>query len=274
MQRFVTHRLAVMGAVLLLMVSLVAIFAPWVATHDPLDQDLGSRLLPPSKEHFFGTDTLGRDLFSRVVYGARVSLIVGPIAAAISLTLGLIVGCTSGYFGGRVDLVLQRVVDVVMCIPSFFLILAIVAMFGSSMVMTMVVIGLVHWTSPARLIRGEFLRVRQLEFAEAARALGVSDMKIMWRHLLPNIIAPVIVQTTLFVAAAILIEAGLSYLGLGTQPPQPSWGNILTLGGRVLHRAWWVATFPGAMIFVTIMALNLLGDGLRDALDPRQHTSG
>ena len=274
MQRFVTHRLAVMGAVLLLMVSLVAIFAPWVATHDPLDQDLGSRLLPPSKEHFFGTDTLGRDLFSRVVYGARVSLIVGPIAAAISLTLGLIVGCTSGYFGGRVDLVLQRVVDVVMCIPSFFLILAIVAMFGSSMVMTMVVIGLVHWTSPARLIRGEFLRVRQLEFAEAARALGVSDMKIMWRHLLPNIIAPVIVQTTLFVAAAILIEAGLSYLGLGTQPPQPSWGNILTLGGRVLHRAWWVATFPGAMIFLTIMALNLLGDGLRDALDPRQHTSG
>jgi len=159
----------------------------------------------------------------------------------------------------------------VMCIPSLFLIIAIVALFGANMVMTMIVIGAVHWTSPARLIRGEMMKIREEEYVISAHSLGATDLVIMFRHMLPNIIAPIIVYTTLFIANAILIEAGLSYLGLGTQPPDPSWGNILTLGGQQLHRAWWMTVFPGLAIFVTILSINLLGDGLRDALDPKQH---
>ncbi len=270
-ERFSKHRPAIVGATVVFAIALIAILAPWIAPHDPLEQFLGRRLEPPSREFLMGTDTLARCLLTRVIYGTRVSMTVGPVAAGITLTLGVIVGSLSGFYGGRIDMVLQRIVDIVMCIPSLFLIIAVVALFGASMTMTMVVIGLVHWTSPARLVRGEIMKLKEEEYVLAAQSLGARDGKIIFQHILPNIVAPLIVYTTLFVANAILIEAGLSYLGLGTQPPAPSWGNILTAGGQQLHRAWWMTVFPGAAIFLTILSINLMGDGLRDALDPKQH---
>jgi peptide/nickel transport system permease protein len=259
----------VAAIVVLALIVLASVFAPVVAPQDHMAQSLLDRLQPPSAEHLLGTDGLGRDVLSRLIWGGRVSLAVGVAATALTLLIGLIVGSLSGYFGGAVDQVLMRLTDVVMAIPPVLLILLIVAVFGGGLALTIIAIGLVSWPGTARLLRGEFLRLRHQEFVEAARVTGLGPERIITRHVLPNAVAPLIVQASLLTAESILIESGLSYLGLGVQPPTPSWGNMLFEGRRFFEVAWWISTWPGVAIFVTVICLNLAGDLLRDLLDPR-----
>lgn len=248
-----------------------AILAPLVATHDPLAMDLSgqARLMAPSAEHFFGTDNLGRDVFSRMLYGARVSLSVGFIAVAISIFIGLTLGGISGYYGGIVDNVIMRLVEVMYCFPTFFLIMMVITFLGPNIVNVMVVIGLTSWPGLCRLVRAEFLTLRERDFVAAARIEGVSDSRIIFRHILPNAMAPVYVSATLSVGGAILVESALSFLGLGVQIPDPSWGNILTAGKSYIDYAWWLTFFPGLAILLTVLSFNLVGEGLRDILDPK-----
>ena len=269
-KRFRRNKMALLGGIVVIGLILVAIFAPYIATHNYSSQNLTNRLSAPSSEHFFGTDGYGRDVFSRVVWGSRVSLQIGFGAAGIALLIGIILGAIAGYYGGWVDNLIMRFTDIVMSIPALFLALTIISLFGASLVNTMIVIGIIYWTRTCRIVRGEFLSLRNKEFSEAARAIGSGDTRIIFRHLLPNAMAPIIVQGTLFIAQVILIESGLSFLGLGAQPPVPSWGNMLTEGYKFLSIAWWIATFPGLAILVMVLFFNLLGDGLRDALDPKQ----
>jgi peptide/nickel transport system permease protein len=225
--------------------------------------------MPPSGEHLLGTDILGRDVLSRIIFGSRVSLKVGFVAVGLATLIGLIVGSSAGFYGGWVDLVLMRLVDLMLCFPSFFLILAVIAILEPSIWIIMVVIGLTSWMGVARLVRAEFLSLRQREFVVAARALGASNFRLIVRHMLPNALAPVMVSATLGVAGAILTESALSFLGLGVQPPTPSWGNILTAGKDNIEIAWWLSLFPGLAILITVMSYNLLGEGIREAIDPR-----
>ncbi len=269
-KRFKKNTMAVAGGVVVIAVIVVAIFAPYIATHPYSSQNLTNRLAPPSSQHYFGTDGYGRDVFSRVVWGSRVSLQIGFGAAGMALVIGIILGSIAGFYGGWVDNLIMRFTDVIMSIPALFLALTIISLFGASLVNTMIVIGIIYWTRTCRIVRGEFLSLRNQEFAEAARTIGAGDFRIILRHLMPNAMAPIIVQGTLFMAQVILIESGLSFLGLGAQPPIPSWGNMLTEGYKFLAVAWWIATFPGLAIFVMVLFFNLLGDGLRDALDPKQ----
>ncbi len=236
--------------------------------YSPLASSLDERLEPPSPRHLLGTDELGRDVLARMIHGAGISLKVGFVSIAIAMVLGVSVGALAGYYGGWMDVVLSRVIEVVICFPLLFLILAVIAFLPPSIYTIMVVIGLTRWTDIARYTRGEFIRLREREFTEAARALGVSDRRIILRHLLPNSLAPVLVTATFGVASAILIEAALSFLGLGVQPPTPSWGGILA-SFRQQNFAWWLTLFPGLAIFATVTSYNLLGEGLRDASDPR-----
>jgi peptide/nickel transport system permease protein len=212
---------------------------------------------------------LGRDVLSRVIYGARISLLVGFVAMGIATLLGVLVGALAGYYGGWVDQVCMRLVDVMLCFPTLFLILAVIAVLGPSIWNIMVVIGVTGWMGVARLVRAEFLSLREREFVVAARALGARDARLIWRHMFPNALVPVMVSATLGVAGAILTESALSFLGLGVQPPTPSWGNILTMGKDNLEIAWWLSVFPGLAILVTVMSYNLLGEGIREAIDPR-----
>lgn len=236
----------------------------------PNRTDIFNRLQAPSKEHPMGTDDLGRDVLARMIWGARVSLSVGFIAVGIYVTIGIIAGSIAGYFGGIVDLAISRVVEVVICFPSFFLILTIIALVEKmSIYYLMFAIGVVSWTGVARLIRGEFLKLRTNDFAVAAVALGVPARRVMFRHILPNAVAPVLVSATFGIAGAILVESGLSFLGFGVPPPTPSWGAILSLAQQYVYQAWWLTAFPGAAIFVSILCYNLIGEGLRDAIDPR-----
>lgn len=269
-RRFRRHRLAMAGAVIILLLIGAAVLAPYITQYDRDKINLLQRTKPPSAEHWFGTDVYGRDVFTRVVYGTRVSLQVGFTSMSISVFVGVIIGAISGYYGGLVDNLLMRLTDVFLSIPVFFLILTVIALFKPTPFSIMAVIGLTSWPALARLVRGEFLSLRERDFTEAARATGASDLRIIFRHIMPNAMAPVIVSGTLRVAYAILIEAALSYLGLGIQPPTPSWGNMLLEGQpQILRGVWWLAFFPGAAIFLTVMAFNAVGDGLRDALDPR-----
>jgi len=238
----------------------------------PNEIDLAARLEPPGGGHLLGTDDLGRDTLSRMIHGARVSLAVGLFATLIALVVGSFFGALAGYYGGAADWLVSRVIEVVLCFPFLFLVLGIVALFKPSMATLMIALGLTSWTSEARYVRGEFLRIRDMEFAHAARASGARDARIIFRHLLPNALAPVIVSATLGIGLTILTEASLSFLGLGVQPPTPSWGNMVSDGRDALTQAWWIATFPGLAIVLTVVAFNLLGDGLRDALDPRLRT--
>jgi peptide/nickel transport system permease protein len=263
------NRMAMAGLILVLGLFLVSILAPWIAPYDPYAIDLKQVLMPPSPQHFLGTDTLGRDVLSRIIYGSRVSLKVGFVAVGLATIIGLLLGAVAGYYGGLVDQTIMRLVDLMLCIPVLFLILAVIAGLGPSIWNIMVVIGLTGWMGVARLVRAEFLSLREREFVAASRALGASDARLIFRHLLPNALAPVMVSATLGVAGAILMESALSFLGLGVQPPTPSWGNIITAGQANIEIAWWLSLFPGLAILVTVMSYNLLGEGIREAIDPR-----
>jgi peptide/nickel transport system permease protein len=263
------NRMAMTGLALVLALFVVSIFAHWLAPYDPNSIDLKQVLMPPSHTHLLGTDTLGRDVLSRIIYGSRVSLKVGFVAVGLATLIGLVVGALAGYYGGWVDAALMRLVDLMLCFPAFFLILAVIAVLEPSIWNIMAVIGLTSWMGVARLVRAEFLSLREREFVTAARALGASDFRLIMRHMLPNALAPVMVSATLGVAGAILTESALSFLGLGVQPPTPSWGNILTAGKDNIEIAWWLSVFPGLAILITVMSYNLLGEGIREAIDPR-----
>lgn len=266
---FKRNRLAVGGSIIILITFLIAGSASLIAPRDPGKTDVSLKLKPPSLDHYLGTDQLGRDVFSRMLHGAKVSLSVGFVAVAISILIGILVGAVAGYYGGWVDSLLMRFVDIMLCFPSFFLILTVVALLGPSLFKVMVVIGITSWMGTSRFVRAEFLSLRERDFVQAAKALGVRDPRIIFRHILPNALAPVFVTATLDVASAILVEAGLSFLGFGVQPPAPSWGNILTEGRTYIFDAWWLTVFPGLAILITVLSFNLAGEGLRDALDPR-----
>lgn len=271
---FRKNRLAIAGACTMVAIFLIAIFAHLIAPLDPGETDIATKLAPPSFEHLLGTDQLGRDVFSRMLYGSRVSLSVGFVAVSISLLIGIIVGSIAGYYGKMVDSVLMRFVDIMMCFPAFFLMLTIIALLGPKIHHVMIVIGATSWMGTARFVRAEFLSLRERDFVQAAKVLGVGDKRIIFRHMLPNALAPVFVTATIDMATAILIEASLSFLGFGVQPPAPSWGNILTEGRIYIFDAWWLTIFPGLAILVTVLSFNLLGEGLRDALDPRLREEG
>jgi len=266
---FKRNRLAVGGMAMIVIIFLIAGSASFLAPYDPGKTEVSLKLTPPSIQHYLGTDQLGRDVFSRMLFGSRVSLSVGFVAVAISIFIGILVGAIAGYYGGWVDSFLMRFVDIMLCFPSFFLILTVVALLGPSLFKVMVVIGITSWMGSSRFVRAEFLSLRERDFVQAAKALGVKDPRIIFRHILPNALAPVFVTATLDVATAILVEAGLSFLGFGVQPPAPSWGNILTEGRTYIFDAWWLTVFPGVAILITVLSFNLLGEGLRDALDPR-----
>jgi len=257
------------GGLVVALILAVGTLAPAIAPYSYSTQSLLARLERPSAAHWLGTDGFGRDILTRVIWGGRVSLEIGLLATGLSVIVGTVLGGIAAYFGGAVDTAIMRIADVFMAIPALFLILVVVALFGAGLTNTAAVIGLVTWAQVARIVRGECLSLRARDFVDAARALGASHRRILGRHVLVNALPVIIVQATLLLGQTILIESGLSYLGLGAQPPLPSWGNMIVEGRQFLASAWWVATFPGVAIFVTVLGFNLFGDGLRDALDPR-----
>ena len=261
--------LLVMGLVLVGGVTLLSVCAPLFAPHDPSSMDLDAILVGPSAAHWLGTDGLGRDILSRLLYGGRVSLWVGFVAVGISVSIGTTLGLIAGYFRGLVDECIMRLVDIMLCFPSFFLILAVIAFLEPSLTNIMVVIGLTSWMGVTRLVRAEALSLRQREFVDAARLAGTPAWRILLRHILPNALAPVLITATLGVAGAILVESSLSFLGLGVQPPTASWGNMLMDGKSVIETAPWLSVYPGLAILVTVLGYNLLGESLRDLSDPR-----
>jgi peptide/nickel transport system permease protein len=260
--------MALVGAAIVLFMFVMAGAATFTRI-DPAAIDISKSLLPPSWAHPLGTDDLGREVLVRLLYGARISLLVGFVAVGISTLIGILCGALAGYYGGWIDAVIMRFVDIMLCFPTFFLILAVIAFLDPSIWNIMIVIGLTSWMGVARLVRAEFLSLRQRDFVQAARALGASDMRLIFRHILPNALSPVLVSATLGIAGAILTESALSFLGIGVQPPTPSWGNMLIIGKQTLGSAWWLSVFPGLAILITVLGYNLLGEGIRDALDPR-----
>ena len=276
-RRFRRSKLALGALIYVAVVALIALLAPAIATDRPTAPvpfgpntvDIASRLRPPDDQHRLGTDDLGRDVLARMIHGARVSLSVGLTATAIALIVGSLLGALAGYYGGAADWIVSRLIELVLCFPFLFLVLGIVALFGPSFLTIMIALGLTSWTTEARFVRGEFLRIRDMEFAVAARASGARDWRIIVRHLLPNAFAPVLVSASFGVATAILIESALSFLGMGVPLPTPSWGNLLYSAEQHIEYAWWLAVFPGIAIFLTVAAFNIIGDRARDALDPR-----
>jgi len=268
-RRLLRNRLAAAGGAVILFFFLVSALPGLFASHEPNRIDIVNILRPPSAAHPLGTDDLGRDVLARVVYGARVSLKVGFVAVGIATALGLLVGLLSGFYGGWVDAVLMRFVDMMLCFPTFFLILSVIAFLEPSIWNIMAVIGLTGWMGVARLVRAETLSLKERDFVAAARAQGAGDARILFRHVLPNTLAPILVAATLGVAGAILTESALSFLGIGVQPPTPSWGNMIQEGLAFYSIAWWISLFPGLAIVFTVLSLNLVGDGLKHALDPR-----
>jgi peptide/nickel transport system permease protein len=264
------NKLAVIGGVLVLLVFTFSIFASLIAPYNPSAIDIKNILVGPSLTHPLGTDDLGRDVLSRMLWGGRVSLKVGFVAVGIATIIGLILGSLAGYYGGWVDSIIMRGVDIMLSIPTIFLVLAVIAILEPSIINIMIVIGLTSWMEPARLIRAEFISLKEREFVLAARAIGATDDRIMMRHILPNGLSPILVSATMGIGGAILIESALSFLGLGVQPPTPSWGSLLSSGKDNIEIAWWLSAFPGLAILITVLGYNLLGEGIRDALDPRQ----
>ena len=274
MRQFRRNRMAIAGLIVMILLYAITLLTPLIAPFDPSVQGdiVATRYLAPSAENLMGTDRFGRDILSRTLYGARISLSIGFIAMAIGVGLGTLIGAVAGYFGGIIDSALMRFTDMMLAFPRLILLIVIIALFEPSIFLVVVVLGLTGWMGIARIVRSEVLSLREREFVQAARALGMSDLRIIVRHVVPNTLAPVIVFATLLIGNTILVEAGLSFLGLGVQPPTPSWGNMISEGRDALLTAWWVATFPGLAIVFTVVAFNLLGDGLRDALDPRLRT--
>ena len=256
------------GAILLILV-LGTIFSGVVAPYDPAEQIPNASLQPPSRQYLFGTDVYGRDMFSRVLYGGRISLSIGLVSVAIAASVGVILGLLSGYYGGWVDSLIMRFMDMILALPGLLLALVIVAMLGPSINNVMIAVGTSTIPVFTRIVRGSVLSARSMTYVEAARVVGCPDQLILRRHILPNVVAPIIVLATLNIAIAILIGASLSYLGVGVQPPTPEWGSMLSQGRDYLLGQWWITTFPGIAIFVAVLSINLAGDGLREALDPR-----
>lgn len=263
------NRRAVVGAIILLLIIIMTIFAPYVTTHNPAKQNIRNRLQSPSKEHIFGTDQFGRDTYSRVIYGARLSLRVGFSSVSVALVVGCFLGLIAGYYGGILDNIIMRFVDILLSLPGFLLALSIVAALGPGMENVILAIGVSYIPSFARMMRSAVITTRELEYVDAAEALGASDFKIIVSHILPNSLSPIIVLTTLSLAGGILSAAGLSFLGMGAQPPTPEWGSMIATSRPFIRVSHWAVTIPGLAIFTTVMCLNLVGDGLRDALDPR-----
>jgi len=264
------NRLAVIGGILVLLVFVFSIFAPFVAPYNPSVIDIKNILVGPSFSHPLGTDDLGRDVLSRMLWGGRISLEVGFVAVGIATILGVLLGSIAGYYGGWVDSLIMRAVDIMLSIPTIFLVLAVIAILEPSIINIMIVIGLTSWMEPARLIRAEFISLKEREFVIAARAIGATDVRIIMKHVLPNGLSPILVSATMGIGGAVLIESALSFLGLGVQPPTPSWGSLLSSGKDNIEIAWWLSAFPGLAILITVLGYNLLGEGIRDALDPRQ----
>jgi peptide/nickel transport system permease protein len=263
------NRGAALGAVVLIVLVVVAIAAPRVVGYDPIEQNLRARLEPPGPAHLMGTDNLGRDIFSRVVYGARISLRIGFISIGIASLAGLALGLPAGFYGGRIESIIMRLMDVMLAFPGILLALIVISLLGSSLTNVMIAVGVGGIPPFTRLVRGSVLSTRGNLYVEAARVVGCRDVRIVLRHILPNMLAPLIVFATLGVASAILSGAALSFLGLGVQPPEPEWGLMLADGRGYLRGYWWMATFPGLAIMLATLAINMLGDGLRDVMDPR-----
>lgn len=267
------RKTALLGLIIVVAVMLVALLAPWLSPYDPLQQDLMNVLQPPSAKHWLGTDDFGRDLLSRIIWGSRVSLTVGLIALGIGLVIGIIFGALAGYKGGKWDYVITGLADTVWAFPEILLAIALVAILRPGLGSAMIALGIVTWPQYARVTRGQFQALRERDFVVAAKSLGASDVRIIWTHMLPNAISPLIVLATTGMASAILVEASLSFLGLGAQPPQPSWGGILSAGRNFIHQAPWLTVAPGVAIMLVVLGFNLLGDALRDMLDPRTRRS-
>jgi peptide/nickel transport system permease protein len=270
-KKAISNPLAMVGFIIIVSVFILAMLAPLISPYDPNNIDVKAILLQPSWQHWMGTDGLGRDVLSRMLHGGRISLLVGLVAVGIATAIGIVLGAISGYYRGWVDTLIMRLVDVMLSIPSFFLILAVIAFLTPSIWNIMIVIGLTSWMGVTRLVRAEFLSLSSREFVMASRTLGAKDARLIFTHLLPNSLTPIIVSAVLGVAGAVLMESGLSFLGLGVQAPQASWGNILTDGKEYIQFAWWLSLFPGLAILITVLGYNLLGEGLRDALDPRSN---
>jgi peptide/nickel transport system permease protein len=267
------NRLALIGGAVVLVLAIMAVGAPLLAPHDPNKPDVKRILDSPSSRHWLGTDQIGRDVLSRMLYGARVSLAVGFVSVGIATAIGIALGAAAGYHGGMVDAGVMRLVDLMLVFPRFFLLLAVLAFLKPSIWTIMAVIGLTGWMGVARLVRAEFLALKEREFVVWSQSIGAGALRIIWRHILPNAMAPVLVAMTLGIPAAILTESGLSFLGLGVRPPYATWGNILNEGKEVIELAWWLSVYPGLAILITVLSYNLLGEGIRDALDPRLRQS-
>lgn len=270
LNRFKKNKLAMIGTVLILILVVFSIVAPLIISKDINKVDLMNISMSPSKEHILGTDEMGRDVFARIVYGGRVSLTVGMLGMLIQIFIGTTLGIIAGFYGGVVDSIIMRIVDVFMCFPFFVIAIAMAAILGPNIWNVIIIIGVLSWTGIARIVRAEILKLKKSEYIEAAHALGIKNIRILLKHLLPNIIPSVIVASTLSIASGILTEASLSFLGMGVKPPQPSWGNMLAAAQnmRTLQSEWWLWIPPGLCVFLTVMSINFMGDGMRDLLDP------
>ncbi len=268
-QRLQKNRLAVAGGATLILLAILCVAGPWFLKATYQEQNLALGATPPSAAHWLGTDTLGRDLLVRLLYGGRISLGVGLCATFVALTIGVVYGAIAGYLGGKADAVMMRIVDIIYALPFTIFVILLMVFFGRNIILLFVAIGAVEWLTMARIVRGQIMTLKKMEFIEAARALGYGHRRIIFRHLLPNAIGPIIVYATLTIPAVMLLEAFLSFLGLGVQPPMSSWGTLIKDGAEKMEEFWWLLVFPGGVFSLTLFSLNFLGDGLRDALDVR-----
>ncbi len=264
------NKFALTGLTIITLLIVVALFAPVISPYTPSEQNVFERLQAPSLTHVFGTDDLGRDVFTRMIFGARISLAVGFISVFIILVIGTFLGIVSGYYGGKIDYIIMRFTDIVLCFPTFFLIILVIAFIEPNIYNVMIVIGVTSWPGLARLVRAEVLSLKEREFILVSKMMAISNIKIFFVHILPNIISPLMVYSSLAIGGAILTESALSFLGLGVQPPMPSWGQILTSGKDYIYMAWWLSLFPGIAILVTVLAFNLVGEAIRDIFDPKE----